>query len=130
MMKILWLTNIPSPYRVKFFNELGKNCDLTVIFEKRSSSERDESWKNFQLDNFKAIFLSGKSVGVAEAICFSIVKYIKKEYDHIVVTNYSDPTGCLLYTSTVWMSFRRFGTFLSEICLLLARVRLFGIRMC
>lgn len=78
MMKILWLTNIPSPYRVKFFNELGKKCDLTVIFEKRSSSERDESWKNFQLDNFKAIFLSGKSVGVAEAICFSIVKYIKK----------------------------------------------------
>lgn len=95
MMKILWLTNIPSPYRVKFFNELGKKCDLTVIFEKRSSSERDESWKNFQLDNFKAIFLSGKSVGVAEAICFSIVKYIKKEYDHIVVTNYSDPTGII-----------------------------------
>lgn len=95
MMKILWLTNIPSPYRVKFFNELGKKCDLTVIFEKGSSSERDESWKDFQLENFKAIFLSGKSVGVAEAICFSVVKYINKEYDHIVVTNYSDPTGII-----------------------------------
>ena len=47
MMKILWLTNIPSPYRVKFFNELGTKCDLTVVFEKRSSSERDESWKKF-----------------------------------------------------------------------------------
>lgn len=94
-MKILWLTNIPSPYRVKFFNELGKKCELTVLFEKRSSSERDESWKNFQLDNFKAIFLSGKSIGVAEAICFSVVKYINKEYDHIVVTNYSDPTGII-----------------------------------
>lgn len=35
MMKILWLTNIPSPYRVKFFNELGTKCDLTVVFEKR-----------------------------------------------------------------------------------------------
>lgn len=33
-MKILWLTNIPSPYRVKFFNELGKKCELTVLFEK------------------------------------------------------------------------------------------------
>ena len=94
-MKVLWLTNIPSPYRVKFFNELGKKCDLTVIFEKKSSTERDESWKNFQLDNFKAIFLSGKSVGVAEAICFSVMKYIDKEYDHIVVTNYSDPTGII-----------------------------------
>lgn len=56
MMKILWLTNIPSPYRVKFFNELGTKCDLTVVFEKRSSSERDESWKKFKTDNFKTIF--------------------------------------------------------------------------
>lgn len=95
MMKILWLTNIPSPYRVKFFNELGTKCDLTVVFEKRSSSERDESWKKFKTNNFKTIFLSGKSIGVAEAICFSVTKYISKEYDHIVVTNYSDPTGII-----------------------------------
>lgn len=39
---VMSLTNIPSPYRVKFFNELGTKCDLTVVFEKRSSSERDE----------------------------------------------------------------------------------------
>ena len=103
-MKILWLTNIPSPYRVKFFNELGKKCDLTVVFEKRSSSERDESWKKFQSDNFKTIFLSGKSIGVAEAVCFSVVKYISKEYDHIVVTNYADPTGII---AIMYMKSRR-----------------------
>ena len=94
-MKVLWLTNIPSPYRVKFFNELGKKCKLTVLFEKKSSSERDDSWKNFETENFSAIFMPGKSVGVAEAICPSVVKYINKKYDHIIVTNYSDPTGML-----------------------------------
>ena len=94
-MKILWLTNIPSPYRVKFFNQLGRNCKLTVLFEKEASSERDESWKDFRASNFEAIFLNGKSVGVAEAICPSVIRYLNKSYDHIVVTNYSDPTGMI-----------------------------------
>lgn len=103
-MKILWLANIPSPYRVKFFNELGKYCDLTVIFEKASSEERDESWKNNNIDYFKAIYLKGKSVGVAEAFCPSVIKYLNHNYDHIVVTNYADPTGMM---AVFWMKVRR-----------------------
>lgn len=94
-MRILWLTNIPSPYRVKFFNELGKRCDLTVLFERYVSSERDDSWRNFNAENFLPVFMSGKSVGVAEAFCPSVIKYLNKSYDHIVVTNFSDPTGIL-----------------------------------
>ncbi|WP_285959008.1 glycosyltransferase family 4 protein [Thomasclavelia spiroformis] len=94
-MKILWLTNIPSPYRVDFFNELGKYCDLTVLFEKKTSAERDDSWAKFNINNFKAIFLKGKSIGVAEALCFEVMKYINNSYDHIVVTNFSDPTGII-----------------------------------
>ena len=31
-LKVLWLTNIPSPYRVDFFNEFGKYCDLTADY--------------------------------------------------------------------------------------------------
>jgi hypothetical protein len=93
-MKILWLTNIPSPYRVDFFNELGKYCQLTVLFERRASAERDESWKKFNAENFESIFLKGKNIGVAEAFCPSVKQYLKKDvYDHIVVTNFSDLTG-------------------------------------
>jgi glycosyltransferase involved in cell wall biosynthesis len=97
-MTVLWLTNIPSPYRVNFFNELGKFCDLTVLFEKRVSSERDNSWENFNIEHFKAEFLPGKSIGVAEAFCPSILKYLNPKYDHIVVTTYSDPTGFFAIT--------------------------------
>ena len=43
-MKILFLTNIPSPYRVDFFNELGKLCDLTVLFEKQIAQDREKQW--------------------------------------------------------------------------------------
>ncbi len=94
-MKVLWLTNIPSPYRVGFFNELGKHCELTVLFEKRGSDERDSSWLNFATECFQAVFLEGKSLGVAEAFCPSVIKWINRDYDHIVVTNFSDPTGML-----------------------------------
>ena len=95
MKKVLWLTNIPSPYRVDFFNELGKSCELTVLFERRSSDERDKSWERFHARNFNAIFLRGKKVGMAEAFCPEVVKYLNCTYDHIIVTNFSDPTGML-----------------------------------
>ena len=104
MLKILWLANIPSPYRVDFFNELGKSCDLTVLFEKKGSDERDSSWLNYKIENFKAVFLKGKTVGVAEAICPSVVKWLKNSYDHIIVTNFSDPTGMIAIT---WLKIHR-----------------------
>ncbi len=100
-MKVLWLTNIPSPYRVDFFNELGKKCELTVLFEKGYSSERDDAWKNYKFENFEGIILGGISVGVAETLGFSVLKHLKKnKYDHIVVTNYFDFTGML---AVLWM---------------------------
>lgn len=94
-MRVLWLTNIPSPYRVDFFNELGKYCELTVLFERSSSSERNDIWKKFNVVNFKAIILKGIKVGVAEAFCFDIIYYLNNTYDCIVITNFSDLTGML-----------------------------------
>lgn len=102
MMKVLWLTNIPSPYRVAFFNELGRMCDLTVLFERKASAERDESWKEYSTEHFKAVFLPGLPLGVAEAFCPSVVKYLTREYDRIVVTTFSDPTGMLAVQTLKW----------------------------
>ena len=102
-MRILWLTNIPSPYRVKFFNDLGKNCELTVLFERRASEERDTKSSSFSAENFKAIILPGIKMGVAEAFCPSAIKYLNRKYDHVVVTNFSDFTGIL---AILWMKIR------------------------
>ena len=43
-MKVLFLTNIPSPYRVDFFNQLGKYCELTVLYELGYATNRDKNW--------------------------------------------------------------------------------------
>ena len=35
--KILYISNIEVPYRVSFFNEFAKHCDLTVLYERKKS---------------------------------------------------------------------------------------------
>jgi glycosyltransferase involved in cell wall biosynthesis len=39
-MRVCLLTNILSPYRIEFFNELAQLCDLHVIFDTRTTPDR------------------------------------------------------------------------------------------
>lgn len=101
-MRVLWITNLPSPYRVAFFNELGKMCDLTVLFETSISAERDASWGKLNIQTFQPIFLKGLKIGVSTAFCPTIIKYISPRYDRIVLTNFSTPTGMLAVNYLKW----------------------------
>lgn len=95
-MKVLYMVNVPAPYMVNYFNELGKYCDLTVIFEKSTSTERDSSWKNYSFQNFKGIILKGLSTDVDMAFCPQVIKYLKKNtYDFIIISSMATPTGIL-----------------------------------
>ena len=98
-MKVLFMTNYPSPYRVDFFNELGKLCDLDVSFEETPEvqTHRNKNWFHTNYDNFKPIFLKhfiskhGHCV-----ISFEIINLIKKNnYDAIIVGMYSTYTAML-----------------------------------
>ena len=92
-MKVLFLANIPSPYRVDFFNELGKQCELTVLFEKKKADDRE--WNTSNYTHFNCIFLNGIKVSADTALCFEVIKYLKLSYDFIVIGGYSTPTGML-----------------------------------
>lgn len=94
-MRILFLTNIPSPYRVKFFNELGTKCDLTVLFEKKTSEERHDSWKHYDAVSFRSVELGGVSTGVDSAFAVSVLRYLSDPYEYIFVSNATTPTGML-----------------------------------
>lgn len=94
-MKILFLTNIPSPYRVDFFQELGKLCELTVLYELESASDRDSTWKRkiYEL-SYREIYLKPIIKQDSSAFCPSVKKYLKKkDYDAVIVGVYSTPTG-------------------------------------
>jgi len=87
-MKVLFITNIPSPYRIDFYNELSRFVDLTVIFEARRVQGIRFNWNDDNL-RFKAVFLSEGEIQ-EKKIDFKIFRYIRlKEYDYIFATNYS-----------------------------------------
>jgi len=94
-MKILFLTNVPSPYRMDFFDELGTLSDLTVLFDRKSVSYREENWMKLKPNNFKAVFLKGIETKNIK-ISWEIFKYINnKSFDLIIVGGYSTLNGLL-----------------------------------
>lgn len=95
-LNVLYLTNIPAPYRVKFFNELGKKCNLTVLYEMQQAKDRDESWTNYNDEFYKKKQLKGMGIGNDSAFCIEVLKFLDKSvYDVIVVGGYSTPTAML-----------------------------------
>lgn len=99
-MKVLWLTFIPSPYRCAFFEELGKNCDLTVLFERASSNIRGNVWDDFRFSGYEGKILPGVTIGGHDRFCAKVRKYLlDRSYDKIVISNPTSPTG--IYAAAV-----------------------------
>lgn len=100
-MKVLFITNIPSPYRIDFFNELNKYCDLTVLFERKTATDRNDSWYSNEFE-FNGFFLKSINIGSEASLSCEVIKYIKKSYDVIVLGGYSSPTSMIasLYMKT------------------------------
>lgn len=90
--KVLFITNIPAPYRVDFFNELGKLVDLTVLFEAKTTTAASFNYNLESKLNFHAVFLNGGDIR-ERCVDWKILTFLKRgRYDHIVVTNYGYAT--------------------------------------
>lgn len=96
MKRILFLTNYPSPYRVNFFDELGKLCDLTVLYFAKPTAYRDENWFVESKGYFKAVQLGKRKLSIrGRTVCLDVTDWLKREWDAIVVCGYSLPTTML-----------------------------------
>ena len=91
-MNILYITNVPSPYRIEYFNILSEYCSLTVVYEKKRSSERDINWVADASGDYNTFFLNGISTGADSALSFEVIKYLQKDFDIIVICGISSPT--------------------------------------
>lgn len=89
-MKVLYFTNIPVPYRMNFFNELGKLCDLTVMMESEYAGNLNADWlKRFSPDNYKYILLPKIGRTSKTRINYGYSKIIMTQnFDIIVVGSY------------------------------------------
>jgi len=91
-MRVLFSTNVPSPYRVDFFNELGKYCDLTVCFERKSASDRDGKWVGEAAKNYRAVQLELKLYKEDRSRGNALRDFVRtNEFDIVIFTNYVSP---------------------------------------
>lgn len=90
-IKVCWITNAPSPYKVDLMNLLSDELEITVLFEDREDQEnsREKSWygKNFK---FNAEYL-GYTAN------FKLLKKLAKDYDCLINGDYSKPI-CMIAT--------------------------------
>ena len=111
MKKLLYITNIPSPYRVEFWNELGKNYDLTVWFEAENESNREWVIRGLG-DNFKYKFMKSVTFGIENHLSFEVLKNLEREpFDVYIMGCYSSLTEML---AILWFKFRRRKFFLNS----------------
>lgn len=95
-MKILFITTVPSPYRVDFFNELGSKCNLTVLFERRNEIYRHSDWMGTNYEKFKAYFIKKLTININNKKVL-ITQYIKKEkFDFVIIGVYSSKVQMLI----------------------------------
>lgn len=97
MKKVLYISNIEVPYRTEFFNKLAEKTDLTVVYERKKSSNRDNTWAKSQKPNFKVEFLRGINYKNEYTIDLNIIKLIKNNnYDCIILGCYNSISQIIL----------------------------------
>lgn len=97
MKKVLFLTNFASPYRVHFFDELGKFMDVTVLYSDRVEDirHRNADWFEKGEGGFQAVQLTRVASVGDENLCLDVIPWLNKKYDAIVIGGYSSPTAIL-----------------------------------
>ena len=107
MKKVLFITNYASPYRVWFFDELGKYMDVTVLFSDRRElkTHRDQDWFVESQGRFRAVQLKKRLLTLHNSdLCTDVIPWLKQPFDAIVVCGYASPT-CML--AMAWMRMHR-----------------------
>lgn len=97
MKNILFLTNYASPYRVNFFDTLGKDAHVTVVFYEQVEvqTHRSSDWFVSGQGHFQAVQLKPVMKVGQEYFCPDVIRWLQKSYDAIVVCGYSSPTTML-----------------------------------
>ena len=93
MKKVLYITNIEVPYRTEFFNQLSQKCELTILYEREKSFNRNEIWtKSVNSYKFDKEYLKGIKIHNEFGFDLKILKYIfSKKYDKIIIGCYNSP---------------------------------------
>lgn len=107
MRRVLYITNLPAPYRIAFFEQLcqGQEIDLTVLYERSTAATRNEKWKDETSARcFREVFLPAVKIGDEASLSLKVLSFLNRKYDVIILGGYSSPTMMLAIT---YMHLRR-----------------------
>ena len=101
---VLFITNIPAPYRVDFFNLLSNKFNLTVAYERERADDRNAAWfKKDKNNRFNEIYLNSIKYGKEHSLSFDVIKIISKFKGQNVVCGYCSLT---LILAIVFLNFK------------------------
>lgn len=92
MKRVLYLTNIEVPYRVRFFNLLARHCDLTVLYERKQSANRDPDWASGEPCRYHRKYLNGIKLKDESSFSLGILREVTSGYDNIIVGCCNSPS--------------------------------------
>lgn len=86
MKNVLYVSNIEVPYRSEFFNQLSKKVNLTVLYERKKSSNRDSKWASSIKANYSIKYLKGLDLNNEYSFDFRILNEVfSKKYDVVIL---------------------------------------------
>lgn len=94
-LNLLFITNLPSPYRLDFFREMSLYFNIKVVCELDNSPERNSSWSVYNTDGFQLVILKSFKIIRETILPIDLFKSIDGEFDHIFILNPLTPTGIL-----------------------------------
>lgn len=95
MKKVLYITNIETPYRNRFLNCLAEKCALTVLYERERSNNRDHAWSQSVNRAYRTKFLKGINYKSENRLSLLILKEILFGYDAVIFGCCNSPSQVL-----------------------------------
>lgn len=106
MKRVLFVTNYPSPYRVSFFDILGRDADVTILFADRieKKTHRNAQWFVQSNGSCHMVQLERRVASLkGRDLCLDVIDWLKKPWDRIILCGYSSPTVML---AMAWLRFK------------------------
>lgn len=101
--RVLIVTNLPTPYKIDFYEELGKYCELTVVIEARRFRAQKFNWNDDKISTFRLVYLNNGYLN-ERRINIRLLKYLNCNYNTIIIAAYYMPTEML---GLLWLKMLR-----------------------
>lgn len=102
-MKILIITDLLSPYRIDWFDELAKYMNVDVVYTSNTESSRNSEWLSKKPKRANCIPLDGLHFGKFK-MYFNVIRYLRNKYDLILLDGYGSAT---LMLSILYLRYKK-----------------------